>query len=87
MLLGRPRTSIPGVVQLQLWGLLALTVLRPYWWEKTGALSVPLGAVLPIWTFLLLLVWGAIELEHMRGADQVRTSERARRLARRAPTS
>jgi alpha-1,2-mannosyltransferase len=69
LLLGRPRSTIPRLVQVQLWGLVALTVLQPYWWSKSGDLSVAFSAVMPIWTFLLLLVWSAIELERMREAE------------------
>ena len=49
------------VIRLMLWGIVALTVVAPYWWFSTGWAGDALEAVLPVWTFATLLVWGVAE--------------------------
>jgi alpha-1,2-mannosyltransferase len=56
------RGSSPGVprpVRLLLWGIVALTIVAPYWWFSGGIPADVFDAVLPLWTSAALVVWGA----------------------------
>ncbi len=66
MLVGPRRHETEQVVRTMLWGIVALTVITPYWWVSTGGAGDALDAVLPAWTFLTLLVWSAVELRGWR---------------------
>ena len=61
MLIGPRRWETERVIRLMLWGIVALTVVAPYWWFSTGWAGDALEAVLPVWTFATLLVWGVAE--------------------------
>ena len=50
-------SDIPQPVRMMLWGLVALTVATPYWWFSHGIPAQVSEAVLPVWTFAVLLVW------------------------------
>jgi hypothetical protein len=57
-LMPRHRTSgIPRPVRIMLRGLLALTIVAPYWWFSHGILADAAEAVLPTWTGAVLLIW------------------------------
>ena len=71
MLLGSRTHETKRPVRLMLWGIVALTIVAPYWWFSTGWAGDALGAVLPVWTFATLLVWSGVEyLDWMRLADR-----------------
>jgi alpha-1,2-mannosyltransferase len=67
LLIGARGRAVPQPVRSMLWGLVALTVAGPYWWWS-GTVRAALDAVLPLWTFALLSVWGAVELIGWRAA-------------------
>jgi len=75
VLFRRQGSEIPKAVQLMLWGVVALTILSPYWWFNSGVVSNALDAVLPVWTFALLVAWGGIELARIRGARMLEPQE------------
>ena len=68
MIIGHRSTLIPTVVRTMLWALVALTVISPYWWFSSGAQADALEALLPLWTFALLIAWSSIELVSWRGS-------------------
>jgi hypothetical protein len=67
LLIGARGRAVPQPARSMLWGLVALTVAGPYWWWS-GTVRAALDAVLPLWTFALLSVWGAVELIGWRAA-------------------
>jgi alpha-1,2-mannosyltransferase len=62
----RPSSVVPRTVRTLLWGLIAVTVVAPYWWFSRGTPADIFGAILPIWTGLLLVVWAVIEFRAWR---------------------
>ena len=80
MLVGPRRYETKRVVRMMLWVLVALTIAGPYWWFSTGAAGDALDALLPVWTFAMLVVWGTAELMEWRWSlrqSEVRVSEKA----------
>lgn len=61
MLIGPRRHETAPVVRMLLWGLVALTIVAPYWWFSSGWAADLLEAVLPLWTVATLLVWCGVE--------------------------
>jgi alpha-1,2-mannosyltransferase len=61
MLIGPLRHDTRRVVRSMLWGIVAITVLGPYWWVGRGAGADLLEALLPVWTFATLAVWSMVE--------------------------
>jgi alpha-1,2-mannosyltransferase len=61
MLVGPLRHETKSVVRVMLWALVGLTVVAPYWWFSTGAPADAFQALVPIWTFALLVVWSTVE--------------------------
>jgi hypothetical protein len=49
-----------------LWSLVALTVVAPYWWFSGGVASEAVAALVPLWTFALLVVWSTVEFSQWR---------------------
>ena len=68
MIIGHRSTSIPTTVRTMLWALVALTIISPYWWFASGAQADVLEALVPLWTFALLVAWSWIELVSWRGS-------------------
>jgi len=66
MLIGPRRDDTNRVVRVLLWGVVALTIVGPYWWFATGAASDAFDALLPVWTFAALAVWGRVEFTRWR---------------------
>lgn len=60
MLADRRGPDVPRSVQVLLWGLIALTIAAPYWWFGRGIQADVFDAILPVWTSVVLVVWGAI---------------------------
>jgi alpha-1,2-mannosyltransferase len=72
MLIGPRRHETEPVIRMMLWGLVAVTVVAPYWWVSNGWAGDVLEAVLPMWTFATLLVWCGVECrdwKRLRGRD------------------
>ncbi|MGH9081387.1 MAG: glycosyltransferase 87 family protein [Acidimicrobiales bacterium] len=67
LLIGARGQAVSRSVRFLLWGLVALTVAGPYWWWS-GTVRDALDALLPLWTFVLLSVWGTVELTAWRAA-------------------
>ncbi len=61
MLIGPRRHETAWVVRFMLWGIVAVTVVAPYWWFSSGWTGDALDAVLPVWTFATLAVWSGVE--------------------------
>lgn len=57
MMVPRRSAEIARPVQALLWGLVGLTVLAPYWWVTHGIGADVLGAILPLWSAAVLVVW------------------------------
>jgi alpha-1,2-mannosyltransferase len=57
MLIPRRTAAVTRPVQVLLWGLVAVTVLGPYWWLTRGTVAVGLDAVLPLWAGAVLAAW------------------------------
>jgi alpha-1,2-mannosyltransferase len=66
MIVGRSSSVGPRPVRALLWGLVTVTVIAPYWWFSSGTPADIFGAILPIWTGLLLVVWAVIEFRAWR---------------------
>ena len=66
MLVGPRRHETTLVIRIMLWALVALMVVGPYWWFSTGVPADVLEALVPIWTFALLVVWSAVEFTGWR---------------------
>ncbi len=66
MLIGRLRHDTDRVVRSMLWGIVALTILGPYWWFGSGWAADLFESVLPVWTFATLLVWCVAEHSQWR---------------------
>ena len=67
MIIGHRSATIPTFVRTMLWALVALTIITPYWWFGYGAQADALEAVLPLWTFALLIAWSSAEFASWRG--------------------
>ncbi len=61
MLIGPRRHETRSVVRMMLWGIVALTMLAPYWWFSSGWAGDVLDAVLPVWTLATLVIWSRVE--------------------------
>ena len=70
MLIGPRRSDTDPVVRALLWGVVVLAVLGPYWWFRTGASSDAFEALLPVWTFAALALWGRAEFAQWRRDDR-----------------
>ena len=70
MLIGPLRGDTQPVVRALLWGVVGLAVLGPYWWFRTGAGADVFQALLPVWTFAALAVWGRAEFTRWRREDR-----------------
>jgi alpha-1,2-mannosyltransferase len=57
MLVPRHGARLTRPVQALLWGLVAVTVLAPYWWLARGTAADALDAVLPLWAGAVLVAW------------------------------
>jgi alpha-1,2-mannosyltransferase len=57
LLLDRRGPGIPRSVRVMLWGIIALTIAAPYWWFSHGIPASACAAILPVWTFAVLLTW------------------------------
>jgi alpha-1,2-mannosyltransferase len=66
MLIGPRRSDTKLLVRALLWGVVVLAIFGPYWWFRTGAASDAFEALLPIWTFAALAVWGRAEFTMWR---------------------
>lgn len=66
MLIGPRRNDTRPVVRALLWGVVLLAIIGPYWWFSTGAPSDAFEALLPVWTFAALAVWGRVEFTQWR---------------------
>ena len=64
------RHDTARVVRIMLWGIVAIAVAAPYWWVSSGAGADALEAVLPLWTFLTLVVWCRAEFVRSPGHDR-----------------
>jgi len=53
------------IVRGLLWGVVAISVLGPYWWFSSGWQSDALGALLPALVILLLITWAAVEMRRI----------------------
>ena len=69
MLVCRRGSGGPKAVQGLLWGLVALTVVSPYWWFSSGIRADIFEAILPLWTGLLLVAWAVIEFVSWRAGQ------------------
>jgi alpha-1,2-mannosyltransferase len=65
----------PRSVQMLLCGLMVLTITAPYWWFGSGSAADVLDALLPLWTSVVLVVWGAIGFATWRGTAEVGAAE------------
>jgi alpha-1,2-mannosyltransferase len=61
LLAGRRSSDLPEPVRMLLCGLVVLTIAAPYWWFSRGIAADVLDALLPLWTSVVLAVWGVIE--------------------------
>ena len=80
MLIGPRRSDTRPVVRALLWGVVLLAIIGPYWWFSTGAPSDAFEALLPVWTFAALSVWGGVEFTQWRrdhGRSEHLVGERA----------
>ena len=69
ILVGPRRSEIPGPVRILFWGLVGITIGGPYWWFSSGVAADLADALLPIWTFGVLVTWAALEYRTWRSTD------------------
>lgn len=69
MIVPRLHADVPKLVQALLWGLVALTVITPYWWFSGGTPADIFDDILPVWTAVVLAVWAVIEFVAWRAGD------------------
>ena len=73
MLVGRGRSHVGRRVRALLWGVVALAVAGPYWWISGGWGADVFDALLPAWSFVVLIAWSAAEYRTWRSPAPVGT--------------
>jgi len=59
LIMGHREPEVPRAVQAALWGVVALTVVAPYWWFSSGIPADVFDALLTVFTAGSLAVWAA----------------------------
>ena len=68
---GQEGTRGKGLLEACLAGIIALTILSPYWLLQGSGAGEILQALLPLWTGGVLVVWAAVEWRGMRAGAAV----------------